>query len=807
MDTEPFDEAELLDLPASPVVSPPRRLKRLKKSSSQTTTTAAINTTEIPPTGSPPPAPSSQRTAASPGEETLAPRLSPPSNSSPPPAPASDADALSPLPHSSPNPESSPLPPTDSPDEEDDGFDPLFSESGPAAGWDPLGAPVEGDGEDEEEMLGGGLIEELRRETAAKKRLNMDEGEEEMVAGAEAKGKRSKRKRKEGAPKESARGKKRSEKERRVQLDSIHAESQRLLRETRSASFKPTVQPVYKPISSVLEKIRLRKLEILKKTNAPIEDNDDDHSEPVSDSAGHLGVPLVKDLKTDDVEKELASNDHELDQCDIIPEDKDALNSKKNLDNHGTKSSNEEMFDSLQGSHDKNACSSENHIDLGAPTRSHLSSSPVKSSSQGNHDKNACPNENDIDLGDQTQSHPSSSPTKSTDETLSEDDEEDNDKENIDPSSQENDENADEHPEQATGDSCPDAAILKDFLDDEAEEEDDSDNDMMRFKDNEEDDGSDENEVFNDLIEAGYEEKEVDHKRRNELHQKWLQQQDAAETNNVMQRLKFGRQEEKEILDEDEDIEECEDESENEMSCDLTPANIVRQNSEKAKQMVAKMFTDDNDVYEHSDDDEIEENLARQRISKREGYDGSLISPLEDNNSREVFSLIKKLNIAPQPKRRGKQSSSNHEMLVTGKNSTTSKSSFLGRTSSGSSVSSHRSVYRSYVFGRDDSNSSSRSCMTSSESNSETDHTNSNQPKKAKFSSSQPKPTGSRTNAEGGMGSSVSLFEILRRSSSVSSDKQEYSRQESCATITESQAVHQFSAFKLSRKFSRVGTN
>lgn len=82
-----------------------------------------------------------------------------------------------------------------------------------------------------------------------------------------------------------------------MQLDSIHAESQRLLRglhfesvclvgigmhgifcsskcflllslsaETRSVSFKPSAQPVYKPISSVLEKIRLRKLEILKKS-------------------------------------------------------------------------------------------------------------------------------------------------------------------------------------------------------------------------------------------------------------------------------------------------------------------------------------------------------------------------------------------------------------------------------------------------------------------------------------------------------------------------------------------------------------
>jgi hypothetical protein len=113
-------------------------------------------------------------------------------------------------------------------------------------------------------------------------------------------------------------------------------------------------------------------------------------------------------------------------------------------------------------------------------------------------------------------------------------DEDDNDKENIDPSSQENGVNVHEQLQPGIGDSCPDGALLKDFLDDEAEEEDDSDNDMMRFKDSKEDDGSDENEVFNDLIEAGYEEKEVDHKKRNELHQKWLQQQDAAETNNVM---------------------------------------------------------------------------------------------------------------------------------------------------------------------------------------------------------------------------------------------------------------------------------
>lgn len=634
------------------------------------------------------------------------------------------------------------------------------------------------EGEDEEDMLGGGLIEELRREKSAKKRLYMDEGEGGGEMEVEVKGKRSKRRKKEEAPKdkESARGKKQSEKERRVKLSSIHAESQRLLRETRSASFKPIAQPVYKPISSVLEKIRLRKLEILKMSKT--EDDDDASSEAVSDPAGHSGMPRAKemdtddkDLKIDDAGNDAEANGSDLNEHDSVPGDEDALTREKDL-NCGSKAPDKEDIDDSRDNHEDNAQSSDNPIDAVY----------------------------------ETQLAPSSSPTKSSDDILSED-EEDNDKENVDPSTQKNDVNIHQRLERAVaGDSCPDDAILKDFLDVEAEEEDDSDDDMMRFKDNEEDDGSDENEVFNDLIAAGFEEEEgVDHEKRNALHQKWLQQQDAAETNNVMQRLKFGHQEQKELMEQDEDdIEGCEDESESEMSYDLTPTNVVRQNSEKAKQMIAKMFTDENDTYEHSDDDEIEEHLARQRISKREVHNNSFISPLEDDNSREVFSLIKKLNIAPQPKRRGKQATSNLEMLMVGKNSSgSSKSSFLGRTASGPVASSHRSVYRTYVFGRDDSSSSSRSCLTT-ESNSDLDQTNSSQSKKAKFSNSQSKPVAARTSSEGDANSGVSLLEILRRSS-VTSEKQEYSRQESCDIITESQAAHQFSAFKLSRRFSRVG--
>ncbi|CAM0877128.1 unnamed protein product [Alopecurus aequalis] len=818
MDTEPFDEADLA-LPTSPAAaSPPRRLKRLKKSSQTTTAPPAPS----PPPPSSPPAPEEETLApvlGSPAppppsseEETVAPHPGspippPPPNPSPPPpqAPA-DADAVAPAQSSPPAPVSSPLPPPDTAEdeEEDDGLDPLFSEYAGLAGWHPPSQPTGEDGDDDEEDLlgGGGLIEELRREKSAKKRLDMDEGEEgggDMAAEPEAvvTGKRSKRRKKEDGvegkkrkkePKETAGSKKRAEKERRVQLESIHAESQRLLRETRKASFKPIAEPVYKPISSVLEKIRLRKQEMLKKSNTPVEEEeeeeeaDDASSEPESDPAEKPCMPGVKefvsddkDLKNDDADNEVGANVNGLNDHDSPPEDEDALTPDKDLNNHGVKSPDKEPVDNTQDNHEDNA-------------------EPI--------------NDSNIDAVDETPLPHSSSPTKSTDDSSSED-EEDNDKENIYPDTQQNDVNTLRQPRRAlAGDSCPDAAILRDFLDVEAEEEDDSDDDMMRFKDNEEEDGDDENEVLTALIAAGFEEEEVDHEKRNALHQKWLQQQDAAETNNVIQRLKYGHKEQKNLLDEDEDeddVEDCEDESENEMSYDVTP-NIVRQNSEKAKQMIAKLYTDENDTYEHSDDDEIEENLARQRIAKREVHNSTFISPLEDDSSREMFSLIKKLNIAPEPKRKGKQATSNLEMLMMGSNSnSSSKSSFLGRTTSGPISSSHRSVYKTYVFGRDDSNSNSKSCLAASESTSDMEKTNPSQPKKAKFSSSQQsKPAATGTTSEGGTSSGASLFELLRRSSEAT-NKQEPSHPESFGVITESQAVHQFSAFKLSRKFSKIG--
>lgn len=109
--------------------------------------------------------------------------------------------------------------------------------------------------------------------------------------------------------------------------------------------------------------------------------------------------------------------------------------------------------------------------------------------------------------------------------------EEDNDKENVDP-----------HPrrqQQRDGSSSPKGDPVKDFIDEEAEEEDDSDNDLNRFPENEADDIDDLDEL-NDMIASEYEERPTDKERRNELHQKWLEQQDAAGTDHLMQRLKCG---------------------------------------------------------------------------------------------------------------------------------------------------------------------------------------------------------------------------------------------------------------------------
>ena len=67
----------------------------------------------------------------------------------------------------------------------------------------------------------------------------------------------------------------------------------------------------------------------------------------------------------------------------------------------------------------------------------------------------------------------------------------------------------------------------------------------------------------------------------------------------------------------DHDDEDFGDESADEKSYDPPVTDDARQNSRKAKQMIAQMFTDADNSYVHSDDEESEQILLRQRILKQ----------------------------------------------------------------------------------------------------------------------------------------------------------------------------------------------
>ena len=183
---------------------------------------------------------------------------------------------------------------------------------------------------------------------------------------------------------------------------------------------------------------------------------------------------------------------------------------------------------------------------------------------------------------------------------------EDNDNENIEP----------ELKRTYNGCYSPKGDPVKAFVDDEAVEEDDSDNDQLLFQENEDDEDIEDYEELNDLIATDYNEKSIDNDRRNELHQNWLEQQDAAGTDNLLQRLKFGMKLKDTTLLEGEDEEEDEDEEEsgNEAAEDHAKTSVARMNSRKAKQMIPQMFSDKNDGYLSSDGEETERRLVKQQL-------------------------------------------------------------------------------------------------------------------------------------------------------------------------------------------------
>ncbi|XP_057973369.1 uncharacterized protein LOC131161552 [Malania oleifera] len=576
----------------------------------------------------------------------------------------------------------------------------------------------------------------------------------------------------EGKKSKSSASTKRTEKERKAYLHQLHAESQRLLRETRDATFKP-IPLVQKPISSVLEKIRKRKLEVSKKTiivnsNCSNEEKimiDLDSKVPSDESGdGNFGK---------------ANNKNMLAHQAGIKGDLDA--SEVDASNESVAHSNHEAIPSM--------------MDLDEESK-HAFRAPLDdtqdlfSDSQASDTKDERPNEqcdNPIEevLAPSLLTMNLKLDSAPPDDDVSSDDE-DSDKENIDPGPL----------GPVNSGSAPNGDPIKAFVDDEAVEEDDSDHDLFRFQDSEEEDNGDAEEL-DDLIVTGFEEKSTDKERRNQLHQQWLEQQDAAGTENLLQRLKCApKLRETTLLEDEEDEDKEVEEFSDEDAEHIIAENVAQINGRKLKQMIPQMFNDKDDTYLSSDDEESEKILIKQRVLQKAEEQVAFLSPSEDENSREVFGLIKKLNIVPDTRKKAKTSSFLDAMLV-GRNSySSSKSSFLGRVSSHSlSSSSHKqgsSTARAFIFGRDDSNSRNSISISDDSSDKIEAENHSARNASAKFTYSQSKSSAQNKKVGAKTMPGASLFEILRRSSFESNN----CTQDNLVGVSE--AV--FSAFKCAKK-------
>lgn len=551
--------------------------------------------------------------------------------------------------------------------------------------------------------------------------------------------------------KETASNKRREAKERKAFLQQLHVDTQRLLRESKDAAFKP-IPVVHKPISSVLDKIRKRKLEISKKTlmligNSSIHkfsvsreimmevDTKNAYSE--AQRVDKLEIELEGKVDAHGMEMGRTTDTSNIDgisvppitrSSEIIP-DEMALDERPNAVFRAPVDDTQDLFD------DSEPTGSKDEIldDLASSSLEEVMAPSL------------------LALNLKFDSAP-------PDESFS--DEEDNDKENISPRTKED----------CGGCDFPQGNPVKAFVDDEAEEEDDSDNDLLRFGDNEDDDDIDDSAELHDIIATDYKEKPIDNEKRNELHQKWLEQQDAAGTDNLLQRLKCGvEQKETMFVDDELESEECEDAVNDVTDMDAVPKSSTRSNSKKAKQIIMQMFVDKDDVFLSDEDEETEKRIVKQHML----YNSELTtvaSAIEDESSCDISGLIKKLNTVPDNKKKPKASSFFDTVLGDQKKKSSLKSSFLGRVTN-HLPSSHKqssTIVRSFIFGRDDSNS--RSSMSMSEDSSDM-FVKENLPIRnstTKFGSFQAKSRSEGKIAAAGTSAAGPLFEILKRSSAPS---------------------------------------
>ncbi|XP_010539917.1 PREDICTED: spore wall protein 2 [Tarenaya hassleriana] len=630
------------------------------------------------------------------------------------------------------------------------------------------------DGDEHEDVDGDlGIGEEIRdwelKETSKKRPIPENDGDEDGLHMD----KKKKKKKSIGfdeLPVSSA-SMNMSKKERREYLDQLRAENQRLLRETRDATFQP-VPLVRKPISSVLEKIRQRKQEISRKflrrnESCSIETCDGlerdvmvdaEYEEVIAEEMGDGKSLKMKSKRTPERKKPLEkSNAGSLGNSDYPSHDE--AESNPTPEDPSGRYQMTDMRDELP----ENTPSSPLE-EVMAPSELamnlRLNSSPV-------HD-DSC-----------------------------EEEEEENDKENLDPEA---------------CSSSPKGDPVRAFIDEEAEEEDDSDNDLLRFKDDEEDEDEGDDDL-RDMIVSQFREDAIDKERRNELHQKWLEQQDAAGTEKLLQKLKRGVPQDETLLLEEEDDADADDEEEGAESDDVNgeedscQAYSTRMIIKKIKEMIPLEFTDKSDDYVVSDDDEMEEMERKHRFSNKMELKAKIPSPATDEGSKELFYRIKKVNNIPENRKKVKPSSFSDKLLMgINRNAAPSKSSFLSRglKSSLPTAGSHKrgsGIVRGFIFERDDGNS--RSSSSAPEKSSETIQEKS-QPTRvqAKFNCSQSQirsKTSQTRGTEDETSSRTPLYEILKRSSMKSCFT---SRQSVSSSSSHAESMSIFAAFKVDKKQS-----
>ncbi|CAF2201005.1 unnamed protein product [Brassica napus] len=552
-----------------------------------------------------------------------------------------------------------------------------------------------------------------------------------------------------------------TKKERREYLDQLRAENQRLLRETRDAAFEP-VPLVRKPISSVLEKIRRRKEEISKQFLSRKKSK----SKDLYDGAPY-GEEVVMEEKDEDVNLEFTSNQN--------PDGEDSLeDSAAPLGNSDSPSN-------------KNAESNPTQQDpsLGSQTTSSGEEHLEKTSTRSVDEVMTPPSV----LASNLKRNPSPAPDNSEEAEYT--------KESYDPE---------------THDSSPGDPVRK-FIDEVAEEEDDSDNDLLRFEDDDEDE-DEEDDDLRDMIASQFKEDPSDKYKRNELHQKWLEQQDAAGTEKLLHKLKRGLQQDETSLFEDEDDNAddenmAEDEevtkpeaSEDENEEDPSHATSMRMRIKKIKEMIPLMFTDKDDVYVSSDDEETEKKLMQQRLyKKRLEQKAKLSSSTGNEHSEEILRHIKKPEIGKKAKT---TSFKDRALMGINKNPAASKSSFLGKlTKSSISEGSRKrgsNVVRGYIFERDDSNSKSSNSVPEEPSVPETIVQEKSRPRRApaKFTASQSQERSTTSPASAAEEKSTrqrtTLYEILK----MSSKKTSFTSGETVISSSHTESI--FAAFKLDTK-------